>query len=43
MKSVAEVYEVWCFLSLRKILIEALGFTEVESHKEKLTLNDFFN
>ena len=42
MKSVAEVYEVWCFLSLRKILIEALGFTEVESHKEKLTLNVFF-
>jgi len=42
MKSVTEVYEVWCFLSLRKILVEALGFTEVESHKAKLKLNDFF-
>lgn len=28
-RSVAEVYEVWCFLSLRHILIESLGFEDV--------------
>lgn len=30
-KSVAEVYEVWCFLTLRKILIDQLGFEDVSS------------
>lgn len=30
MKSVSEIYEIWCFLELRRIIIEKLRFTEVE-------------
>lgn len=36
LKSVEELYEVWCFLELRRILIEDLGFTETESTKAAL-------
>lgn len=36
MKSVAELYEVWCFLEIRRILLEELGFTEVEKNRAKL-------
>ncbi len=42
MKSVAETYEVWCFLTLRNILIDELGFQEVVANKQSLKLNDFF-
>jgi len=38
MKSVAEVYEVWCFLEVRRILIEDLGFEEVMPKKSPLEL-----
>jgi len=42
MKSVAETYEVWCFLEIRTILLEVLGFQEKEQQKTKLKLNDYF-
>lgn len=41
MKSVADIYEVWCFLTLRKILLK-LGFEPQDQEKQKLTLSDFF-
>lgn len=28
MKSVAEIYEIWCFLTIKKLLIQDLGFEE---------------
>ncbi len=37
MKSVAELYEVWCFLEIRRLLLE-LGFQENEQLVEKLSL-----
>lgn len=42
MKSVAEIYEVWCFLCLKQILEQDLGFTLVEDDSSKLSENDFF-
>lgn len=42
MKSVAEIYEVWCFLCLKQILEEELGFELIENGVAKLTQNDFF-
>lgn len=42
MKSVAEIYEVWCFLCLKQILEHDLGFTLVENRQAKLAQNDFF-
>nr|WP_302981765.1 restriction endonuclease-like protein [Plesiomonas shigelloides] len=42
MKSVAEIYEVWCFLCLKKILEQDLGFKIIESGAIQLTQNDFF-
>ena len=42
MKSVAEIYEVWCFLTLRNILLDELGFEETTAEKQSLKLNDFF-
>ncbi|SMY33532.1 restriction endonuclease-like protein [Photobacterium andalusiense] len=42
MKSVAEIYEVWCFLCLKQILEQDLGFELVENGATKLTQNDFF-
>lgn len=42
MKSVAEIYEVWCFLTLRNILLDELGFEETPTEKQSLKLNDFF-
>ena len=42
MKSVAEIYEVWCFLTLRNILIDDLGFKEITVNKSSLTLNSFY-
>ncbi|WP_411361044.1 DUF2357 domain-containing protein [Pseudidiomarina sp. YC-516-91] len=40
MKSIAEIYEVWCFLELRRILVEDLGFVEVYKKKAVLKLNN---
>ncbi len=42
MKSVAEIYEVWCFLTLRNILVDELGFEEITAEKQSLKLNEFF-
>ncbi|WP_027848385.1 restriction endonuclease-like protein [Marinospirillum minutulum] len=42
MKSVAEIYEVWCFLCLKQILEQELGFELVENSANKLAQNDFF-
>lgn len=42
MKSVAETYEVWCFLEIRNILLDVLGFQEKAHQKTKLKLNDYF-
>ncbi|MEZ9709132.1 DUF2357 domain-containing protein [Vibrio breoganii] len=42
MKSVAETYEVWCFLEVRRILLEVIGFHEKAQQKTKLKLNDYF-
>lgn len=41
-KSVAEIYEVWCFLALRRCLLD-LGFTEQETKKANLIENDDFS
>ncbi|NOQ63723.1 MAG: DUF2357 domain-containing protein [Methyloprofundus sp.] len=35
-KSVAELYEVWCVLEVRRLLIEDLGFVEQTSRKPSL-------
>lgn len=32
MRSVSEIYEIWCFLQLRRILVEELAFIEIRSH-----------
>ncbi|ACV27117.1 DUF2357 domain-containing protein [Kangiella koreensis] len=40
-KSVAEIYEVWCFLELRRILVDELGFEESAKRKAQLQLKDF--
>ncbi|HFG1882008.1 DUF2357 domain-containing protein [Vibrio cholerae] len=42
MKSVAEIYEVWCFLCLKQILEQDLGFELVENSAAELKQNDFF-
>lgn len=42
MKSVAEIYEIWCFLRIRQILVDDLGFIEKEISKNTLVLNDYF-
>lgn len=42
MKSVAEIYEVWCFLCLKQILENELGFELIENSATKLAQNDFF-
>lgn len=42
MKSVAEIYEIWCFLTLKQILEEQLGFKISCSKKQVLKLNNFF-
>ena len=40
MKSVAELYEVWCLLEMRRLLL-ALGFTEKTHHRALLKDNGF--
>nr|WP_314739372.1 DUF2357 domain-containing protein [uncultured Haemophilus sp.] len=39
-KSVEEIYEVWCFLTLRRCLL-SLGFTEKRSKTELISGDDF--
>lgn len=41
LKSVSEIYEVWCFLQIRKILVEQLGFDEKPITKATLVKSDF--
>ena len=41
-KSVADIYEVWCFLTLRRCLLE-LGFQEKLSQKAELLQNEDFS
>ncbi len=43
MKSIAEIYEIWCFLSLKQLLEEELGF-ELDPNQPaaQLSQNDFF-
>lgn len=41
MKSVAEIYEVWCFLTLKNILVDELGFKDVTRQERALQLNEF--
>ncbi len=36
MKSIAELYEIWCLLEVRRILIDNLGFTEITSRNPTL-------
>ena len=42
MKSVAEIYEIWCFLTIRKILTQELGFHEKRNNSSNAYLNDIF-
>ena len=42
MKSVAEIYEIWCFLTIKSILEKELGFEQTKSSKQDLEPNDFF-
>lgn len=35
-RSIAQIYEVWCFITLRNLLVSELGFTELESDKATL-------
>lgn len=42
MKSVAEIYEVWCFLQLHHILVSELSFVPKTTQKNTLELNEFF-
>lgn len=41
MKSVAEIYEIWCFLEIRRILCDDLGFKETVCLKNNLTRKQF--
>lgn len=40
MKSISEIYEVWCFLEIRRILIEELHFIEIHNKKAALRLTN---
>ena len=42
MKSIADIYEVWCFLNIRKILTHELGFKERYSKCATLRENSYF-
>ena len=41
MKSIAEIYEVWCFLCLKQILEQDLNFELIENGAAKLEQNKF--
>lgn len=40
MKSISEIYEVWCFLTIKNILQNELGFTLKSKNSNRLTLNN---
>lgn len=40
MKSISEIYELWCFLEIRDILLNTLSFEESIQNKNYLTLKD---
>jgi hypothetical protein len=40
MKSISEIYEIWCFLELRSILVDELKFKDVIKNNASLTLRD---
>ncbi len=42
MKSVADIYEVWCFLALRTLLTKHLKFEEVHFSNREMKANSFF-
>ena len=42
MRSVAEIYEIWCFLCIKQILEEQLGFQLVTQKISQLNQNDYF-
>lgn len=41
-KPISELYEVWCFLTLRSILVERLGFVEKTAKVDRLRVNSLF-
>lgn len=42
MKSVAEIYEIWCFLRIRQMLLDNLGFTESRHNQAPLKLDELY-
>lgn len=42
MKSVAEIYEIWCFLCLKQMLENDLGFVLIDNYQAALSPNNFF-
>ncbi len=40
MKTISEIYELWCFLEIRDILLNTLSFKESTQNKNHLTLKD---
>jgi hypothetical protein len=41
MKSIADIYEVWCFLTIKTLIIEELGFSEISHGNHELKSNSF--
>ncbi|CAM3955265.1 hypothetical protein VA7868_04532 [Vibrio aerogenes CECT 7868] len=42
-KSIDQIYETWCFLVVRKLLIDELGFDEVERENQVIKRSDLFS
>ncbi|GAA3893605.1 hypothetical protein GCM10022228_00910 [Halomonas cibimaris] len=42
MKSVADIYEIWCFLSIHQIVVDVLGFTEKPRALNRLKRSELF-
>src|SRR5699024_2230558 len=42
MRSVADIYEVWCFLKIKQILEDELAFELDETKLNKLTVNELY-
>ncbi len=40
MKTISEIYELWCFLEIRNILLNSLSFKESVQNKNHITLKD---
>lgn len=41
-KSVADIYEIWCFLRIKQILEDELGFVEQQKKRGELKQNSFY-